>query len=169
MDREVDELREPEADTSASPPKFMRSIQGWIIGLGGILAAILALKTTVVPLFSRHDPPSTERAQSAAKPVESDAPPSTTTTTNATAKKPLPTSYQIPGGSLSFDGTNWIEENNHSIKKFKQISRNSDGKTLIADETYYLRFPNEGGDVELTEKDKIDWGVTYTATPTDPQ
>ena len=170
MDRKVDEQHRPEYDMPAAPPKFMRTVQGWIIGIGGILAAVLALKTTVVPLFSSHDSPPTERTQSAAKPVESDVLPSSSTTMTATAKKLLPTSYKIPKGTLSFDGSKWIEVNDTSIKNFKEMSRDSDGKTLLFDEDNraYIRFPNEGGKAEYTLEDPIEWTFLYDAVAVDP-
>ncbi|MEQ7874578.1 hypothetical protein ABDK56_11300 [Sphingomonas sp. ASV193] len=173
----ADNSDDPTGADAGSPPKFMRTIQGWLIGLGGIVAAILALKSTALPLFSGHDPKPAEQAQSADKSAVDDptptpatvaqapqAPPSTPSPATA---KALPTVYRIPGGSLSFDGSKWIEENDQSVKTFREVSRNSDGKTLLRDGDTYLRFPNDGGPVEYSDAYPANWREIYVAEPSE--
>lgn len=164
MDNKADEPKQPEDGIGTAPPKFMRTVQGWMIGLGGILAAALALKTAVLPLISGNNSSPDQQAQSVAKPLAVEAAPSPPP---APTEDLLPTSYEIPGGSLSAKGKTWTEVNNESVKKFREVSRNANGMTLISDESSYLRFPNDGGEVKMTYKDKVDWFVIYTATPTE--
>lgn len=164
MGEHADEPR-PAPDAEAAPPKFMKTIQGWLIGLSGIVVTVVGLRAAVLQLMPDKDPPATEVAQVAAEPVTTEEESSPETATDAAAEEPLPLNYEIPGGTLAFNGHAWIESNAEGSSTFKEVSRGTDGMTVAFDEdrNMYLRWPDQGGKVEWSLPDPLDWTELYYA------
>lgn len=75
--------------------------------------------------------------------------------------------YDKPNGKLRKNGDRWEEtDKGRVIFTFKEISR-SNGVTTILDEsrTCYLKWPNGGGQVEVSIGIPMSWHDLYIVTP----
>ena len=166
MDEKREETHRQEPDTAVSPPRFMKTINGWLIGLSGIAVTVVGLRAAVLQLMPNDSTRAPDRVQVAGKPVDTDkASSQSSISPAASVEKPLPIKYEIPGGTLAFDGSKWIESRDNGSTAFKEISRDPNGVTVIFDEDrkMYLRWPSQGGQVEWSIPDPLTWTELYYA------
>jgi hypothetical protein len=176
------------SDEDFRSTRFFRKLAAWVAALTAIVVALVGLRTAVVEFWPKQSSESgpanlngsaalyasaipevgPSSSPSPTESLQAKVPPSPPTPTPTVTV--LPTSYEKPGGFLAKAGNSWVETDSRNAVsfEFKQVSRRN-GMTIVYDETrdVYMRWPNDGGQVQWSNSNPQVWSDLYIVTPVD--
>jgi hypothetical protein len=147
-------------DNSGEPPKFFRSINGWIAGITGVVIALAGLYSAVQRFWPNT--PVQAVAQTPADDDAADGDQAATADDSAAAQEPLPLAYKAVDATFEKSGGMWVYTGADEVTRYQEVSRD-DGMTIVFDpmRKVYARWPNGGGKVEESDDDQAHWANSF--------
>ncbi|MEO8176952.1 MAG: hypothetical protein ABI626_09885 [Sphingomicrobium sp.] len=149
-------------DNSGEPPKFFRSINGWIAGITGVVIALAGLYSAVqrfwpsTPVQAVAQTPPADDSAGAADDDQAAA------DDGAAAEDQLPLSYKAVDATFEKSGGMWVYASGDEVNRYQQVSRD-DGTTIVFDpmSKVYARWPKGGGMVEESDDNQAHWKDSF--------
>jgi hypothetical protein len=153
-------------NASDDRPKSLKTVTTWIGGLTGVVIALAGLRAAYNELTENRSGQPVQAAnvenaagdENAADQAAADEP---------ATPAALPLSYTSDGQSLDWTDGHWVvTPDEGDATEYEQMGGRDDGFTYAAtaDRTAYLRWPNEGGNVETSEDNKY-WAFAFAVEP----